>query len=84
MDAIQKKSVPTDLFNLRLNLGMTLLQKEWLKHWLFECKMHYLSAFFAQKFKMVVKLPYLSEKNAIQLNSGRFRAILLYSSGFSN
>lgn len=31
-----EKSVPTDLFNLRLNLDMTLLQKKWLKYWLFE------------------------------------------------
>ena len=45
MDVIQKKSYPTDLLNLRLNLGMTLSQKKWLKHWLFEHRTHYLPAF---------------------------------------
>ena len=83
MDAIKKESDPTDLFNLRLNLGMTLLKKKWLKRWLFEHKTHYLSAFLSKRQKgSEITLPL--RKNAIQLNPGRFRAILRYSSGFTN
>ena len=51
MNDIQKKSDPTDLLNLRLNLGMTLSQKKRLKYWLFEHKAHYSSAFLIKKSK---------------------------------
>lgn len=43
-----EKSVPTDLFNLRSNFGMVLLQKKRLKYWLFEQKVHNLYAFLVK------------------------------------
>ena len=78
-----ESSILTNLFNIGSNLAIPLLQKKWLEHWTFELKAALLPVFLSKiENGSEITLPLII--NAIQLNSGRFRAILRCSSGFSN
>ena len=78
-----ESSILTNLFNIGSNLAIPLLQKKWLEHWTFELKADLLPVFLS-KIENGSEITLPLKINAIQLNSGRFRAILRYSSGFSN
>lgn len=69
----------TNLFNCNWNLSTAKQAQKWLKYWLFR-KNRDAFHHFGVNIKNLSEITLPSPKNAIQLNSGRFRAILRYSS----